>query len=179
MPHACRVASAVFRRPYSGPQGRRQALLSFVSENGATCFAVPPGVPVGGDSDAGNASAGRAPEQQGGGLVIPRRLQHKEGQWRRRNQQPGFPSPQVGGWVCGWVVGALGWQEQVQYSEHSMHPASKQSCRMLLPNLQPAASAGPCSAAVAQLFAYCRLQLSCYNHEPLLLPHLLHFFFLF
>jgi hypothetical protein len=99
--HHCRAAA--FHRPYAGPQGRRQALLSFVSEGGTTCTAVPPQpAPPGIDADGAAGPAGDSPQAlpvaPAGGelpLSIPRRLQHKQGLGRRLSLQPAPPSPQV------------------------------------------------------------------------------------
>ncbi|KAL4423969.1 hypothetical protein ABPG75_001270 [Micractinium tetrahymenae] len=95
-PAYLRFGTAAFRRAYSGPQGRRQALLSFVSEGGATCYALAPGPPPASEAEGGDGSAelqGGGHSSDCGGLLIPRRLQQREG-LRRRSLLPALPSPQ-------------------------------------------------------------------------------------
>lgn len=77
--------------------------MSFVSDGGANCFALPPVPPA--DGEGGEGSAGPASDTTaspsgaaGGevsGLVIPRRLQHRQGLGRRLSMQPDAPSLQV------------------------------------------------------------------------------------
>lgn len=95
---AC-CSAAAFRRPYCGPQGRRQALLSFVSEGGGTCYALAPPPPPADSADG--ADGGAEPPCGGptwpcGQLLIPRRLQHRQG-LRRRSLLPLSPAPQACG----------------------------------------------------------------------------------
>lgn len=77
--------------------------MSFVSEGGANCFALPPVPPADGEGSEGPAGpapdmATASPSGDGGedsGLVIPRRLQHRQGLGRRLSMQPDPPLLQV------------------------------------------------------------------------------------
>ncbi len=88
--------------------------MSFVSEGGANCFALPPVPPAddeGGEGLQGSASepvaspGGPASGGGDGGLVIPRRLQHRQGLGRRLSLQPDQPTLQVRGQVACRLAG--------------------------------------------------------------------------
>ena len=154
----CPCSTTAFLRPYAGPQGRRQALLSFVSEGGATCFALPP-VPLdapppeaegadGGGSDDSDPAPAAGEEAQ---LIIPRRLQHRQGLGRRLSLQPVPASPQVG-WAGNETVHVgVGWRahEREGYSFPALpctpaqHPAPVstpplQDCELLAQEVREA-----------------------------------------